>query len=80
MAILEDETMLSALEQGVSAEELAQRLGSPDSPTTGASGSELTGALLQALHSEGALVREAGTTASPKTSPSCARCTGGWSC
>ncbi len=61
MAILEDETMLSALEQGVSAEELAQRLGSPDSPTTGASGSELTGALLQALHSEGALVREAGT-------------------
>ena len=61
MAILEDEQLLSALEQGVSAEELAGRLESPDSPTTGASGSELTGALLQALHSEGALVREAGT-------------------
>ncbi len=65
MAIVEDETMLSALEQGTSAEELAQRLGSPDSPTTGAGrssigGSELTGALLQALHSEGAVVREAG--------------------
>jgi 2-ketoarginine methyltransferase len=66
MAILEDEPLLSALEQGVSAEELAQRLGSPGSATTGAGrssigGSELTGALLQALHSEGVLVREAGT-------------------
>ncbi len=62
MAILEDEPLLSALEQGVSAEELAQRLGSPDSLAPGgASASELTGALLQALHSEGALVREAGT-------------------
>ncbi len=61
MAILEDETVLSALEQGTSAEELARRLGSPDSPSTGATGSELTGALLQALHSEGAVVREAGT-------------------
>jgi 2-ketoarginine methyltransferase len=61
MAILEDEPLLSALEQGTSAEELAQRLGSPDSPAPGgASGSELTGALLQALHSEGAVVREAG--------------------
>ncbi len=52
MAILEDEPLLAALERGVSAVQLAQRLGSPDS--------ELTGALLQALHSEGALVREAG--------------------
>jgi 2-ketoarginine methyltransferase len=52
MAILEDEPLLAALEQGVSAEELAQRLGSPDS--------ELTGALLRALHSEGAVVLEAG--------------------
>jgi 2-ketoarginine methyltransferase len=60
MAILEDEPLLSALEQGVSTEELAERLQSPGSPTTGACGSELTGALLQALHSEGALVREAG--------------------
>ncbi len=60
MAILEDEQLLAALEQGVSAQELAQRLGSPGSATTGASGSELTGALLQALHSEGALVLEGG--------------------
>lgn len=65
MAILEDEPLLAALEQGVSAEELAQRLGSPESATTGAGrssigGSELTGALLQALHSEGALVLEGG--------------------
>jgi 2-ketoarginine methyltransferase len=52
MAILEDEPLLAALEQGVSAEELAQRMGSPDS--------EVTGALLQALHSEGAVVCEAG--------------------
>lgn len=52
MAILEDEQLLSALEQGVSAQELAERLGSPDS--------ELTGALLQALHSESAVVREEG--------------------
>jgi 2-ketoarginine methyltransferase len=58
MAILEDEQLLAALEQGVSAEELARRLGSPASPRMGASGSELTGALLQALHSEGALVLE----------------------
>lgn len=52
MAILEDEDLLTALEQGVSAEELAQRLGSPDS--------QLTGAFLQALHSEGAVVCEGG--------------------
>jgi 2-ketoarginine methyltransferase len=61
MAILEDEPLLAALEQGVSAKELAQRLGSPASATTGASASELTGALLQALHSEGVLVCEAGS-------------------
>jgi 2-ketoarginine methyltransferase len=60
LAIVEDEPLLAALEQGVSAEELARRLGSPDSATTGASGSELTGALLKALHSEGALVCEDG--------------------
>ncbi len=60
MAILEDPPLLAALEEGVSAEELALRLGSPGSPRTGASGSELTGALLQALHSEGALVCEHG--------------------
>jgi 2-ketoarginine methyltransferase len=60
MAILEDPPLLAALEEGVSAEELALRLGSPGSPVTGASGSELTGALLQALHSEGALVCEQG--------------------
>lgn len=52
MAILEDEQLLGALEQGVSAEELAQRLGSPDNA--------LTGAFLQALHSEGAVVCEGG--------------------
>ncbi len=61
MAILEDESLLSALEEGVSAEELAQRLQTPASPLAGASGSEVTGALLQALHSEGVVVYEAGT-------------------
>jgi 2-ketoarginine methyltransferase len=50
MAIVEDEPMLKALEEGVSAEELARRLGSP--------GSEITGAFLKALHSEGAVVCE----------------------
>jgi 2-ketoarginine methyltransferase len=52
LAIVEDEPLLAALEQGVSAEQLAQRLGSPDTA--------LTKALLQALHSEGALVSEGG--------------------
>jgi 2-ketoarginine methyltransferase len=58
MAILEDEPLLSALEEGVSAQELARRLGSPGSAVTGASAAELTGALLQALRSEGVLVRK----------------------
>jgi 2-ketoarginine methyltransferase len=61
LAIVEDEPLLSALEQGVSAEELAARLGSPDSERNGSTASELTGALLQALHSEGALAHEGGT-------------------
>ncbi|HXA55639.1 MAG TPA: methyltransferase domain-containing protein [Solirubrobacteraceae bacterium] len=60
MAIVEDEPLLSALEEGVSAEQLAARLGSPASAVTGASASELTGALLRALHSEGVLVLEDG--------------------
>lgn len=60
MAILEDPPLLAALEEGVSARQLAQRLSSPGSPVTGASGEELTGALLQALHSENVLVCEHG--------------------
>jgi 2-ketoarginine methyltransferase len=69
MAVLEDEQLLSALERGTSAEELARLMGTPtrptarppDSPLAGASGSEVTGALLRALHSEGVLAHEAGT-------------------
>ena len=74
MAILEDEPLLAALEQGVSARGAgAQRLARR--PTQRAHRRAAAGAALRG--SAGAARRA--SIASPKTSRSCARCMGGWS-